>query len=207
MHRNILVPFNGSPAAALGLRAAVRLAKAHGGRIRLIYVLTHVPFLGLGSHARRTEAALGDLARAHRAALRWATLEMQEEGIEADSRLIEAVGGGLGETIVAEAHAWPAQLIVCGTRGGHSIARLLHESHAELIVRKSAIPVLLIPADGRSKPELARHLRPSKPAATPSLLEPAALTARGARAALTAAAAAAARDSSPPSATSSGQRG
>jgi nucleotide-binding universal stress UspA family protein len=69
-----------------------------------------------------------------------------DAGIEVDSKLVEISGGDVGERIIEEASAWPADLIVCGTHGRRGLRRIVMGSAAEHVVRLSSVPVLLVPA-------------------------------------------------------------
>jgi nucleotide-binding universal stress UspA family protein len=69
---------------------------------------------------------------------------VRSAAVEVDSRIVEAFGDRAGETVIAEAKSWPAQLIVCGTHGRRGLKRLLLGSDAEYIVQHAAVPVLLI---------------------------------------------------------------
>jgi Universal stress protein UspA and related nucleotide-binding proteins len=51
-----------------------------------------------------------------------------------------------GETILDEAKTWAADLIVMGTHGRRGISHLALGSDAELVVRESTVPVLLVRA-------------------------------------------------------------
>lgn len=146
MYRNILVPIDGSDTAGRGLEEAIRLAKALGGRIRLVHVVnerTGVPADLVGLDLR---SIIEDQRRGGEELLAAARERVRKEPIEVDTLLIEAWGGGAGSLIAQQAKDWPAELIVCGTHGRRGIARLLMGSDAEEIVRRSPAPVLLIRA-------------------------------------------------------------
>ena len=69
----------------------------------------------------------------------------RDAGVQVDSKLLEAMGGQAGVYILREAEAWPADLIVCGTHGRRGIRRVVMGSDAEYVVRRSSVPVLLVP--------------------------------------------------------------
>jgi nucleotide-binding universal stress UspA family protein len=69
------------------------------------------------------------------------------EGMESESRLLETEtpAQGVATALAGEIAAWPADLVVAGTRGRTGMSRLLLGSVAEGIARVSAVPVLLVP--------------------------------------------------------------
>jgi nucleotide-binding universal stress UspA family protein len=69
--------------------------------------------------------------------------------VRAETALAEDFRGRVADEIVQQAKRWRADLIVMGTHGRRGIKRALLGSDSELVVRYSAIPVLLIPAAGR----------------------------------------------------------
>ncbi len=64
------------------------------------------------------------------------------------------VPGAIAETILAEAEAREAQLIVMGSHGHGTFAELIVGGVSKVVLRKAKCPVLIIP------PELARRLEP-----------------------------------------------
>jgi nucleotide-binding universal stress UspA family protein len=150
MYRNILVPIDGSAMATQGLHEAVQLAKQLDGRIRLIHVLNQTPWTAQSFAPVGIADLTTELRRAGESILERGSREVASAGVEVEKRLVEVVGERVGELVVAEANAWPADLIVCGTHGRRGVRRLLMGSDAEYIVRLSPVPVLLVRA-----PELA----------------------------------------------------
>jgi len=146
MYQNILVPIDGSDTAALGLREAIDLARALGGRIRLMHVVNSTPWLGGDVSPALFDELITQLRSTGECILHEAKRTVSAAAIEVDARIIEAPGERAGELVVAEASSWPAQLIVCGTHGRQGLKRLLLGSDAEYIVRHTPVPVLLIRA-------------------------------------------------------------
>jgi nucleotide-binding universal stress UspA family protein len=65
---------------------------------------------------------------------------------DVDARLADGDGIDLPAIVAAEARAWGADLVVAGTHGRRGLDRLLLGSVAEGILRRSAVPVLLVHA-------------------------------------------------------------
>ena len=58
--------------------------------------------------------------------------------------LVESVGRRVSDCIVAAARQWSADLIVMGTHGRRGMSRLAMGSDAELVVRSTPVPVLMV---------------------------------------------------------------
>jgi len=144
MYQNILVPIDGSDTAALGLSEAIKLARAVRARIRLVHVVNTVTWVG-GHVAQSVLDELINQARSFgECVIHDAQTAVRSADVAVDTRIIEAFGDRAGETVIAEANSWPADLIVCGTHGRRGLKRLLLGSDAEYIVRQAPVPVLLI---------------------------------------------------------------
>lgn len=146
MYQSILVPIDGSETAELGLREAIQLARTLGARIRLLHVINKMPWVGAGAVPPVIEEVVAQFRSSGESILHEAKAAARAEGVEVDSRLIEALGDRAGAVIVAEARDWPAQLIVCGTHGRRGLKRILLGSDAEHVVRHAPVPVLLVRA-------------------------------------------------------------
>ena len=71
---------------------------------------------------------------------------MRRARLAAETELVENAAGRVADVIVEHAKRWRADLIVMGTHGRRGFNRLLIGSNAELVVRHSPVPVLLVPA-------------------------------------------------------------
>jgi nucleotide-binding universal stress UspA family protein len=149
-YKRILVPVDGSPTSAKGLKAAIKLARESRGRLRLLHVIAEYAAFA----APEVGANIAPVLAAMKAAGR-KTLARVERGARAggaarlDTALVENFGGRVADAIVAQAKRWRADLIVMGTHGRRGMKRALLGSDAELVVRSSRVPVLLVPGRGR----------------------------------------------------------
>ncbi len=145
MYDKILVPVDGSETAALGLAEAIRLAKIHRSRLRLVHVVSDlVALTGLEAAAAYSEQLIQSAHERGRALLAEAGEKARRHGLEVEIESLESSGEPAGEAIVREARRWPADLIVLGTHGRRGIRRLVLGSDAEYIVRTTPVPVLLV---------------------------------------------------------------
>jgi nucleotide-binding universal stress UspA family protein len=148
-YKRILVPVDGSPTSARGLAAAIAMAKESGARLLLLHVVEEyaafaAPEVGVNIGPILEAMRAGGkktLARVARAASR--------AGVKPQTALVENFGGRVADAIIAQAKRWRADLVVMGTHGRRGLQRALLGSDAEVVVRYSPVPVLLIPARGR----------------------------------------------------------
>jgi len=143
-YRRILVAVDGSPAAAGGLREALRLAKQEGARLFILHVVNeYYAFAGMDGPApvdlvpMFREGGRRILARAEAAAAK--------QGVKPKIVMPETVGPA-ADAIVREAKKLRADLIVLGTHGRRGVRRLVLGSDAEQVLRRASVPVLLVRA-------------------------------------------------------------
>ena len=144
MYQRILVPLDGSQTAARGLREAIDLAFALDARLLLLHVIESFPSLEERSGVASYDDMLGELREYGEALLIKAAQATAEEAVPADAFLREARDMQVFETIVNEARALACDLIVMGTHGRRGLSRLTMGSDAEMVVRTSPVPVLLV---------------------------------------------------------------
>ena len=144
MFKRILVAVDGSDAAGLALKEAIRLAKELQAQLRVVYVVDEVslnwPSGGDFEQGKETSR------KSNREILEKADAEVRKAGMTAETKMlaIETFGHRIADMIATEAEAWPADLIVIGTHGRRGVHRLLLGSVAEGITRVAPKPVLLI---------------------------------------------------------------
>jgi len=144
MYERILVPVDGSDTSNCGLEEASRLAKEQGAKLKCLHVIDE-HFL---AHDYLGFAYMPDLFETLRkngeTILEEAGAKAVKAGVSAESVLREGGGSHVSETILDEAKTWGADLIVMGTHGRRGISHLAIGSDAELVVRGSTVPVLLV---------------------------------------------------------------
>jgi nucleotide-binding universal stress UspA family protein len=148
VYTKILVPVDGSEVSQLGLAQAIELAKSLGSRIRLVHVVNDLPLVPPEVTGATFDQIFERLRDDGVSVLKSAEAAVRAAGIGVDTKLVEDAGGSAGESILREAAAWPAELIVCGTHGRRGIRRMVMGSDAEHVVRESPVPVLLVRAPG-----------------------------------------------------------
>ncbi|MGA7594413.1 MAG: universal stress protein [Gallionella sp.] len=143
MYQRILAAVDDSPASDLALREAIGLAKDQNAKLRIVYVVDKIAIYNstqISPEIEKTWIAIG------RGILDKAQRSARAGGVDAEIKLLETEvpGERMAEAIVAEAGAWPADIVVAGTHGRSGLNHLLMGSVAEGIVRGCPVPILLV---------------------------------------------------------------
>ena len=150
-YKRILVPVDGSPTAAKGMAAAIKLAREGHAKLLLLHVVEeYTAFI-----APEVGASIGPILDSLRLSGKRTLARIARSAAKAGGKpqtvLVENFGGRVADTIVRHAKRLRADLIVMGTHGRRGVKRALLGSDAELVVRYSPVPVLLVPAAGRGR--------------------------------------------------------
>jgi nucleotide-binding universal stress UspA family protein len=143
MYKKILVPVDGSAPSARGLEEAIGLAKATGATLEIVHVVDE--FVIAAGQAPEAWRELSEALRASgEKVLADAEALARKHGVAFKSELLKASRGGAAGTIIEQAKKTSADLIVMGTHGRRGLRRLTLGSDAELVLRSSPVPVLLV---------------------------------------------------------------
>lgn len=140
---NILVAIDLSPASTKVIEASRGVANLTGATVYVLHVAEPEPdFVGYdaGPAVVRTQVA-EELHREHRAVQAFAK-ELREDGIDASALLIR---GPTVKTTLKEAESLDAGMIIVGSHGHGMVYDVLVGSYSAGIIRKSRIPVLVVP--------------------------------------------------------------
>ena len=143
-YKRILVPIDGSATSKAGLNEAVKLARTPGARLRLLHVVDESPILSLPEAGYSIDTIIEDLKSAGKALLVNAAKSMAAQRTKCETAMVESMGMRVADQITADAKRWRADLIVIGTHGRRGMQRMLMGSDAELVVRNTSVPVLLV---------------------------------------------------------------
>lgn len=149
MYKRILVAVDGSPTSLRGLEEAVRVAKATGGRILLVHVVNELIVAPDFVPSVYYESVILSLQASGVQVLELAASAVRKADVACEQKLLETMGVRAADEIVREAKEWKADLIVLGTHGRRGLKRIAMGSDAELVLRMSPVPVLMV----RDKPE------------------------------------------------------
>lgn len=145
IYKQIMVATDGSDTSNLALQEAVQFAKNQKATLRIInivdesianYMESYVDFDALWDAYK--EEGQGILNKINQ--------ELSHTDLAFETRLVELkpFEGHIAEKIVAEAQAWPADLLVIGTHGRSGVSHFFLGSIAEKVVRIATMPVLLV---------------------------------------------------------------
>jgi nucleotide-binding universal stress UspA family protein len=158
MFSRILVPLDGSERAARALPVAARLARASGGSLVLMQILSglgeFLPYVVPGFEPSTLPADLENAT----AYLKSLTTLDEMRGIPAEVE----VHTGLAPSMILEvARARQAELIVLTSRGHTGLTRWALGSVAQKVARHAEMPVLLLHEEGALP--LGPHPEPERP--------------------------------------------
>lgn len=153
MFKRILVPVDGSRTSELGLKTALKLAKANAGTVWLLHVVEESAVLLSGDYATGAyiDQLFRDLVANGKTILSRSASLAKRQGIRTKTVLVEDLGGRrVADLIVQQARKARADVIVIGTHGRRGLRRVVMGSDAEQVVRTAPVPVLLVRSPARS---------------------------------------------------------
>jgi nucleotide-binding universal stress UspA family protein len=143
--KNILLAIDFNDGERILIEKALEWAKAFGAKIWMLHVASPEPeFVGFGVGPQYIRDSMAEeLKKEHKMLYEYAN-QIKSEGIEADGLLIK---GMTTEMIMKEAKKLNIDLIITGHHDHSLLHKLFFGSVAAGVVRKSRVPVLLIPMD------------------------------------------------------------
>jgi nucleotide-binding universal stress UspA family protein len=150
VYKRILVPVDGSSTSMAGLSEALRLARNQKAKLKLLHIVDELMIFGTAESGLNIEPVIESMKRGGKRILDRAAKAAAARGVRAETELWENATGRVAEVLVGRAKRWRADLIVMGTHGRRGVNRLVLGSDAELVVRNSPVPVLLVRSSRRS---------------------------------------------------------
>ena len=144
MYPRILVPIDGSPTSESGFTEALGLAGRLGSALHLLNVVDARLLFAEVSAYTSPQLLLDDWRAAGDRLVADAVERARAQGLTADGVVRCDPGMRVCDTIVEEAKESGAGLIVMGTHGRRGLRRVALGSDAELVLRESPVPVLLV---------------------------------------------------------------
>jgi nucleotide-binding universal stress UspA family protein len=144
MYKQILCPIDGSPTSNCGMNEAIQLAKNQHAKLRFFHVIDmYFPmFDGIGDFS---VVYIDDILRKNaKKVIKKAEMAANKAGVNAESKIVEAIGARVSKYVLEQIDEWPADLVVMGTHGLRGFQRMVMGSDAETIVHNSPIPVMLV---------------------------------------------------------------
>ena len=145
MYKRILLASDGSRSSDLALDQAITIARAMNAEVKVLYIIDDADIYFAGDYFDPQEMT-SKLASYGREVLDAATQRLAQAGVRHTTQLdIKPISPGqISTTIVADATAWNADLIVMGTHGRRGFRRMLMGSVSEGVVAKTHTPLLLV---------------------------------------------------------------
>ncbi|MEO6681265.1 MAG: universal stress protein [Ginsengibacter sp.] len=150
--KKVLIALDYDPSAQSVAESGYRLAKSMNAQVFLLHVvsdatyyssLNYSPIMGFDSFSNldivQTDAVM-ELQEAAKDYLDKSRLHLGDSSIETITR-----GGDFGDTIIDVATEINADVIVMGTHSRRGLEKILMGSVAEKVLRKSAVPMFIIP--------------------------------------------------------------
>jgi nucleotide-binding universal stress UspA family protein len=144
MYSRILVPLDGSPTSQQGLAEALALAQRLGSTVHLLNVVDARLLMTEISAYLSPDRLLEDWRAAGERLVARAVEHARSKGIAAEGAVRCDPGLRVCDVIVQEARTCGAELIVMGTHGRRGLRRLALGSDAEMVLRESPVPLLLV---------------------------------------------------------------
>ncbi len=144
MFKHILLGTDGSAASEHAAALAVSLARTHGAKLTVLYVVDPYPYLGIGETNPMGFQAYMAAAQQHAAQAHAKVAQLCSEAqppVPLEVKLAEDVAAARG--IVEMAEQDRADLVVVGSHGRTGVARLVLGSVAAKVVAQSTVPVLV----------------------------------------------------------------
>ena len=143
-YQHILVAVDGSPTSDHAVAQATGLARATGGRIRLLNVMDPLAHIsGFERPEVYSQEVLPRLQKAGEALLQQARERVKQEGVAVDTVLIENLNALVSQLVVEQASTWGADLIVLGCSGRSSLSQAFFGTTALHVIRNADRPVFL----------------------------------------------------------------
>lgn len=147
MYNDILVPTDGSPAAAAAIDHAVDLAETYDARLHALYVVDTTSFASVEAGSEMIIGALEEEGQ-------HAVDAVREQGETAGVEVKTTVGSGTAyRSILDYIDDEGIDLVVMGTHGRRGVERFLLGSVTERVVRTADVPVLTVREPEEAKEE------------------------------------------------------
>ena len=144
MYQHILVPFDDSQAALVALVEACKVGRLTGGVLHIVHVVDLAQFSWGGTGYLQSEEVRKAIAATGEKVLQRTREQLQENGIEAETAILESAGDKVADLLVNDSKANGVDLLIMGTHGFSGLMHLLMGSVAEGVLRQADIPVMLL---------------------------------------------------------------
>ncbi len=144
MYRRILVPVDGSKASFKGLDEAIKWSQSIGATLKVLHVVNEIVLDPGYAPSVYYEQMVINMRQMGKEVLANAEAKARKQNVPVASELVERIGSRVADCIIQAAKDWQAEMIVMGTHGRRGLSRLAMGSDAELVLRQSPVPVLMV---------------------------------------------------------------
>ncbi len=142
MMKNILLAVDDSPGGMAAAQLAVQLVSEWAGRLRAVHVLVDGALEAVLEREASSSGVHGRRARGANAVLEYVAELADQAGVRIETSV---VAGQPARSILAEAHSWPAELIVLGGAGRGLTGEPYMGSAVSRVLEFADVPVLVVP--------------------------------------------------------------
>jgi nucleotide-binding universal stress UspA family protein len=147
MYTKILVAVDGSETSNRGLEEAIRLAKDQGATLYPLHVVEEFVLTQSVDAGRiALDRLLEELRRSGQEVLAGIEKKVSAAGVRCQPILEESASHRVADIVVERARELGVDLIVLGTHGRRGLRRVVLGSDAEIVLRNTPVPVLLVRA-------------------------------------------------------------
>jgi len=144
MIQRILVPLDGSDTEHRVMGQAIEMARAHRAKLVLLHVVTDYPMMVEMASVASIDTMRRSLRHYGEQVLADATRFCTENDVQVQSVLREVPNARAADAIVDEVQRSSCDMIVLGTHGRSGLTRLVLGSDAQLVLKTSPVPVLVV---------------------------------------------------------------
>lgn len=145
MFKHILLATDGSPVCDRAAQMAAGLARTHGAKLTVVYVVDPYPYLGIGQANPIGFEAYIQAAHSHAGQALSRAVEAAQAGgpaLQVETRIVEeaAAAHGIAQTATDER----ADLIVMGSHGHGALRKLVLGSVTTRVLAEATVPVMVV---------------------------------------------------------------
>ncbi len=149
--KRMLIAMDFSPVTARLVEVALGLCANHEVSVLLVHAAPPEPdFVGYRPGPQTVRDTVADELREEQQALRKWEDKLRDQNVQVEGRCIQ---GAIVDTLLSEAEKFAAELIVMGSHGHGALRHLLLGSVSEAMLKKSQIPLLVVPLPDDEKAE------------------------------------------------------
>jgi nucleotide-binding universal stress UspA family protein len=146
--KNILVPVDFSAETDRVISMAATLASATKAHLWIVHVAAPDPdFVGFDAGPTYVREQRAEILRQEHVQIQELAASMKQQGLACEGLLVQ---GPTTDTLLEEIDRLQADLVIMGSHGKSGLFKAFVGSVSEQVLRESRVPVMIVPATGRS---------------------------------------------------------